>query len=183
MLLIAGPSPRGARTGAQHTPGAFGRGVGVTRRRVSCKENGVDNRLSTGYDDPEVDLMDVPDLFGEEETVERVTRVPSERRSPRQTTSTPAVKDRTVKLALRPEMGQALALAASRGDTITSGSEGFSGDGVHTPTSLHYDGLAVDVRYAAGRARQVADYGAGGYTVLQEATHLHVSFDPRGLRA
>lgn len=127
--------------------------------------------------------MDVPDLFGEDEPVERVTRKPQKRRSAARPTRTPAVKDRTVRLTLRPEMGQALALAASRGDTITSGSEGFSGDGVHTPTSLHYDGLAVDVRYAAGRARQVADYEAGGYTVLQEATHLHVSFDPRGLRA
>ncbi len=59
-------------------------------------------------------------------------------------------------------------------------------DGVHMPTSLHYEGLAVDIRtrnlseknrpIAAAKLR----YALGTeYDVVLEATHLHVEFQPK----
>ena len=154
----------------------------MIRRRVSCKAKAVDNKLSTGYDDPEIDLMDVPDLFGEDDEPRR-TRLPQQRRTPRRPTgATPYVKDDTVRLPTRPEMAGATRLAYERGDVVTSGSEGSSADGVHLPASLHYENLALDVRYATLRSLQAAAYRAAGYNVLEEATHLHISFDPEGVR-
>jgi len=149
-------------------------GVGVNRRHVSCKCGRVDNSLSTGYSDPDVDLMDVPDLFGEEDNDEAPSR-PSRRRStPPPTNYGPRVKDASVTLPASPVMEHALRLATSRGDIVTSGDEGTAVDGVHAPTSQHYKGTALDLRYATGRARQAADYRRLGYVVVEEATHLHV---------
>lgn len=46
-------------------------------------------------------------------------------------------------------------LAVNMGLTITSEAEGHPGDGVHTPTSLHYKGKAFD---ASGPPDRMADY-------------------------
>jgi hypothetical protein len=75
-------------------------------------------------------------------------------------------------------MGVVEALAYARGDIITSGSEGYSGDGVHATTSQHYKGSAIDVRYAANLAQQIADYRRTGMVVLNEGDHLHIQAFP-----
>jgi len=68
-------------------------------------------------------------------------------------------------------------------DVVTSGSEGNKKDGVHRPNSLHYDGLAIDIRPdKQWPEEQIEDYVMVGYNVLNEGDHLHVSFDPEGLR-
>jgi hypothetical protein len=69
-------------------------------------------------------------------------------------------------------------LASARGDIVTSGAEGYSGDGVHTPNSQHYKGTALDVRYTGNRARQIADYRRTGLVVIPETTHLHIQAYP-----
>jgi len=126
--------------------------------------------------------MDVPDLFGEDDEPRR-TRKPSGQRTPRRPTIyQPYVKDDTVRLPTSPHMEGAIRLAYERGDVVTSGSEGSPADGVHLPASLHYDNLALDVRYATLHSLQAAAYRAAGYHVLEEATHLHISFDPAGVR-
>jgi hypothetical protein len=134
---------------------------------------GVDNSLSTGLEfDQDEDLMDVPDFFGE------APRMPRERRSPRRsTTTTPRTKDASVRLP-GGIMADVEALASARGDVITGGSEGYSGDGVHASTSQHYTGTALDVRYTGQRAQQIADYRRTGMVVIPEADHLHIQAYP-----
>ena len=70
---------------------------------------------------------------------------------------------------------------------VTSGSEGDSSDGVHTPTSWHYVGRALDIRM-----RNVPDHlqselfnrikfvlGDTFDVIFYEGTkHLHVEYDP-----
>lgn len=88
-----------------------------------------------------------------------------------------------VELPWNDYMWPALFAADFWGDTITSGNEGHRNDGVHSKRSLHYDSLAIDVRYAPGFRRvQRAGYEMLGYTVLSEKDHLHISFDPNGRR-
>jgi hypothetical protein len=154
---------------------------------VSCNECGLIHRLSTGcrdesetFDEYGVDIMDPPDLFSglyeadDDET--RVTRMPQERQSaPPATTGTPRIKDASVRLP-GGVMSEAQDLAERRGDVITSGSEGYSGDGVHSPTSQHYRGTALDIRWAADRRAQAQGYSYAGYVVVPEATHLHVQW-------
>jgi len=132
--------------------------------------------------------MDPPDLFGDlydddayEEVVpveKKPTRMPQDRRSSgAPALPSPRVKDASVLLPESPEMAAALDLADRRGDLVTSGREGYSGDGVHAATSQHYQGLAVDVRFSragSGVAGQVADYRDAGYVVIVEKDHLHV---------
>ena len=92
-------------------------------------------------------------------------------------------KKRGVKLPNSPFMAPALQIADYFGDVVTSGREGYRGDGVHTPNSLHYDGLAIDIRpYWDDVQGQIMDYLNVGYNVLNEGNHLHVSYDPEGLR-
>jgi hypothetical protein len=80
-------------------------------------------------------------------------------------------------------MTPALEIAAWFGDVVTSGKEGFPGDDVHSKNSLHYDGLAIDVRpYWDDVKAQMEDYFNAGYTVIWEEDHVHVSFDPEGRR-
>jgi hypothetical protein len=123
--------------------------------------------------------MEVPDFFEDEES----PRMPQERRSAdAPPPDAPYVKDSSVALPWRPEMRGALDLARRRGDVVTSGAEGYPGDAVHEDTSLHYDQLAIDVRWARDRRRQQDDYAAAGYTLWPEKTHLHVSHDPEGKR-
>lgn len=95
---------------------------------------------------------------------------------------------------------QCIALAYSKfgqGCTITSGTEGFIGDGVHRIDSKHYTGDALDFRT---RMFKVAIFGFDAaaadaiierlaqtirnsltleYNVVVESTHIHVEFDPK----
>jgi hypothetical protein len=134
--------------------------------------------------------MEPPDLFGdlydddadEEDRPleEKPPREPQARRSPATpTVPLPRVKDASVLLPESPEMAPALALADDRGDLVTSGREGYSGDGVHAATSQHYQGLAIDLRFAGDRQRQAAAYRDLGYVAIVEADHVHVQRYPR----
>ena len=51
---------------------------------------------------------------------------------------------------LTPKVQQAAEIAKGMGLTVTSGAEGFDGDGVHTSGSNHYSGDAIDVSGDAG---------------------------------
>jgi len=154
------------------------------------------DEISEEYD-PEEDLMDVPDFFfpGRPRTdelpeVEVSVLPPPTRAEPRpryRVLTDSGRKGRPqaklgVKLPTNPIMQGALRIAQSLRNVITSGREGFRGDGVHGQNSLHYDGLAVDVRPTSDRARQINAYADAGYNVLDEGNHLHVSVDPRGQR-
>ena len=95
-----------------------------------------------------------------------------------------------------PYLRPALEIASLRGDVVTSGR-----DGSHLPNSLHYAGLAIDVRPTVDLAAQVHRYRSAGFSVLTEGlvdpatgvvtkltknygtgAHLHISFDPEGRR-
>ena len=63
---------------------------------------------------------------------------------------------------------------------ITSGTEG-----THSPTSLHYQGLALDFRTRmvptekrAALRDSVSDALGDDFDVVLERTHLHVEYDP-----
>lgn len=67
---------------------------------------------------------------------------------------------------------------------VTSGT-----DGTHSPRSLHYEGLALDWRTRdlpggpMGKTAEIvrdliADRLGAAYDVVQEATHIHVEYDP-----
>jgi hypothetical protein len=71
-------------------------------------------------------------------------------------------------------MARAIRLVRNRRDVVTSGSEGYSGDGVHAATSQHYKGTALDLRYTTDRAEQVFAYESAGYVVIPESDHLHI---------
>ncbi len=146
--------------------------------------------------EPLEDWLDVPEFFGDDNVMDAPETVPgrptgegkslAERQqwlrdhpAPR-IEATPRVKDASIVLPTSPAMAQALDVAQRRGDVVTSGAEGYPGDGVHTPTSWHYRGLAIDVRFAADVARQIGDYLRAGYRVLREATHLHISHPSGG---
>lgn len=78
--------------------------------------------------------------------------------------------------------------------TITSGTEGKVGDGVHKDTSLHYAGYAFDCRIWVFKnpmhgqtdmkkvnavAKQIREALGKDYDVLVETDHIHVEFDPK----
>lgn len=151
----------------------------------SCNECGLIHRLSTGCPgsadeslDADVDIMDPPDLFSglyDDEEAPRMPRAATTKR--RSIDYTPKLKDASVRLP-GGIMGTVEALAYSRGDVVTSGFEGRPGDGVHAANSQHYTGSAIDIRYAANRTRQIADYRRTGMVVIPEDTHLHVQAFP-----
>jgi len=72
------------------------------------------------------------------------------------------------------------------GITITSGSEGYAGDGVHGSHSLHYTGNAIDLRVKdvdserAGRefCRSLIFLLGIDYDIVFEGDHIHVEYDP-----
>lgn len=78
--------------------------------------------------------------------------------------------------------------------TITSGTEGHAGDGVHTVNSLHYTGYAFDCRIWVFKnqmhgqtdmakvnavAKQIREALGRDYDVLVELDHIHVEYDPK----
>jgi hypothetical protein len=69
---------------------------------------------------------------------------------------------------------------------ITSGTEGYDGDGVHKSGSLHYSGYAFDCRtryFDSARVQTVAkairEKLGRDYDVLVEKDHIHVEYDPK----
>jgi hypothetical protein len=147
--------------------------------------------------DPERDLLDLPPFFPEE-YAPRSPRSPDRVTDERPTTGQ-ALQVNTkagVVLPESPYLRPALEIAAHRGDVVTSGR-----DGSHLPNSLHYAGLAIDVRPAVDLRAQVQRYRSAGFSVLTEGltdpetgvvtkltknygtgAHLHISFDPEGRR-
>jgi hypothetical protein len=106
----------------------------------------------------------------------KASRMPQERRpTARPSPSIPVkLKDASVLLPTAASMFRAITVARGRGDVVTSGREGYSGDGVHRPDSQHYQGTAIDLRFASNRQIQVEAYRVLGYEVISEADHLHV---------
>jgi hedgehog signaling domain-containing protein len=92
-----------------------------------------------------------------------------------------------VDLALAPKIARALPAIdrvyraiAGHEPTITSGC-----DGQHMTTSLHYAGLAVDVRTRdvapdkiEALRRALADALGDAYDVVVEKDHIHIEYDP-----
>lgn len=67
---------------------------------------------------------------------------------------------------------------------ITSGTEGFIGDGVHSLGSYHYYGMALDYRtrfFSDGMALDVAaeirNKLGRKYAVVFEGTHIHIQYN------
>lgn len=116
--------------------------------------------------------MDVPDLFYEEEGLAPMRTEHHPRRL--RVAIAPRTKNRSVILPTDPIMEPALKTAERNGDVVTSGSEGNQGDGVHSPSSQHYTGTAIDLRLGADPGA----YRALGYVVVVEKDHLHVQAYP-----
>jgi hypothetical protein len=98
--------------------------------------------------------------------------------------------------SIRPEMAVALAIAASVFErlgidcTVTSAMDGeHAAKSVRHPRSLHYEGLALDLRLPSKQgARAASDAviadalrAALGveFDVVLEVDHLHLEFDPK----
>lgn len=72
------------------------------------------------------------------------------------------------------------------GMTLTSTYEGYPGDGVHGKNSLHYKGLAIDIRTKDVALSRIAGFitalkarlGAD-YDVVNEGDHIHIEYDPK----
>lgn len=76
------------------------------------------------------------------------------------------------------------------GCTITSGNEGYPGDGVHSYKSKHYPsnneselGEAVDLRIwdvdAEEACRKLREYLTEDFDIVNEDSHIHVEHDPK----
>lgn len=74
---------------------------------------------------------------------------------------------------LSPRMREAAEIAKGMGLTVTSGAEGFDGDGVHTSGSNHYSGSAIDV---AGDPATMAKF----YDLWKGQSPKELFYDPRG---
>jgi len=128
--------------------------------------------------DQDEDLMDVPDLFEDLPARAKEPRLPQDQRTaglvPKTTIRT---KPGVILAGIRPEMSQTLDLIELRGDVITSGREGE-----HKVGSLHYQGLAVDVRWGLNKQQQIDDYIrtlGDAFEIVPEPTHIHIEYDPR----
>jgi len=69
--------------------------------------------------------------------------------------------------------------------TVTSGDEGYDGDGVHKTGSFHYKHLAADLRVwdlpktLRPKIRPLIAWGLGTeWDVIDEKDHLHLEYDP-----
>ena len=74
-------------------------------------------------------------------------------------------------------------MGVETGATLTSGT-----DGEHSSGSLHYEGLAVDIRIwnlprgeddAPEAARMLRERLTSDYDVVVESTHVHLEYDPQ----
>ena len=55
-------------------------------------------------------------------------------------------------------------------------------DGNHLSGSLHYDGLAFDIRLSKHLNFAVLrDILGDGFDIVFEATHIHIEYDPKGV--
>jgi len=53
-------------------------------------------------------------------------------------------------------------------------------DGNHSPGSLHYDGLAFDIRYPhTATVQQLKDELGPEWDIVPEANHIHCEYDPK----
>lgn len=52
-------------------------------------------------------------------------------------------------------------------------------DGNHSDGSLHYDGLAFDIRYGSVAVQEVRGALGPGWDVVYETTHIHCEYDPK----
>lgn len=92
-----------------------------------------------------------------------------------------------IKLALRPQMAEALpGIDAAHKDVVGREAIVTSGtDGTHGHDSLHYVGLAIDIRTRDLTSQQVewlatklrALLGAA-FDVVVEKDHIHIEYDP-----
>ena len=65
---------------------------------------------------------------------------------------------------------------------VTSGAEGQLGDGIHRKDSLHYQGLAVDIRirdYVWCLIEMLKKRLGVGWDVVEEGDHIHIERDPK----
>lgn len=90
-----------------------------------------------------------------------------------------------LQLEMQPVLREAAALWKQHGETLVVTS---ARDGMHSPGSLHYYGLAVDLRtrdFSESVKAKVVDLLRGRlathsmhYDVVPHSTHLHVEYDP-----
>ncbi len=76
----------------------------------------------------------------------------------------------------------ALKAAQAKPLVITSGAEGQPGDGIHSKASLHYQGLAVDIRIRdfVWCLMEILKKRLGtGWDVVEEGDHIHIERDPK----
>ena len=57
-------------------------------------------------------------------------------------------------------------------------------EGTHSPSSLHYANLAIDIRTKTFRGTKIsaADLKAvlgKGFDIIEEGTHIHIEWDPK----
>lgn len=52
-------------------------------------------------------------------------------------------------------------------------------DGNHSPGSLHYDGLAFDIRYGNASKEKMQAVLGTGWDVVFESNHIHCEYDPK----
>ena len=65
---------------------------------------------------------------------------------------------------------------------ITSGAEGEVGDRRHRPNSLHYEGLAIDIRvrdYVWCLIEMLKTRLGVGWDIVEEGDHIHIERDPK----
>jgi len=55
-------------------------------------------------------------------------------------------------------------------------------DGNHSPGSLHYDGLAFDIRYPhSATVQQIKDKLGPDWDIVPEPDHIHCEYDPKNV--
>lgn len=55
-------------------------------------------------------------------------------------------------------------------------------EGTHSPSSLHYANLAIDIRLAKNYVKVAEELKAAlgkGYDVIVESNHIHIEYDPK----
>lgn len=55
-------------------------------------------------------------------------------------------------------------------------------EGTHSPSSLHYANLAIDIRLAKNYVKVAEELRAAlgkGYVIIVESNHIHIEYDPK----